>query len=585
MSDSGTGHHADRGFEAAPIYLGDLDKCRPAGALSSGPGPARWTALSYESDLVSGVMLLAGPETGAQEITYPLPVSGWHAVSIGALGGHSESDCTSVEVRLSGEKTFSRLTAPLQHGREEGRLRPAERGEAQLREVFWKVADLTGQALVLRQMFWQVAAGDGPGSVMGHTARVAYIKLVPLSNSEVSVYQADLKRTDRRRLFAHNDAHGIHYGYRPTTAEEIRRNIEPYRDTDFSRLYWEAGGGDHVNYFSKIGRLPTYDGIDDFGRQGDRLLAESWRSFRDQGVDPFQVALDYTHEIGMEFHPGYRVAGFHFPAPGDLASNGSSFYERHPELRGTGRKGNRTPRLAFTYSETRRFVVSLLREVAAHPVDGIALLYNRRPPLVEYEPPLVEGFKREYGDDPFQLDEMDTRWLLYRAGVLTQFMREVREAMDTAAREQGRARRIKVSAIVMSTEQENLYRGMDLGAWVKEGLVDTLIPDTSEPDYDSRPESWTDPRDLDFHGNPVQAGPQPHAPRHERRGLHAKGRATVPGRHRELLLLGLLREPRRPRCTVVERPAPAWPPRRGGGLDRRRRAEPGRAVHCRPQAG
>ena len=136
--------------------------------------------------------------------------------------------------------------------------------------------------------------------------------------------------------------------------------------------------------------------------------------------------------------------------------------------------------------------------MAAFPIDGVVLLYNRRPPRVEYEPPLVEGFKAEHGEDPFELDEMEPRWLSYRARILTQFMREVRETMDAASEERGGGKRIEVSAILNGTEEENLYRGMDLRAWVSEGLVDTLIPYTSAPNYNSFVESWPDARDLDF---------------------------------------------------------------------------------------
>ena len=77
--------------------------------------------------------------------------------------------------------------------------------------------------------------------------------------------------------------------------------------------------------------------------------------------------------------------------------------------------------------------------MAQRPVDGICLLYNRRMPLVEYEPPIVEGFKGQFGDDPRQLDAHDPHWLSYRAHVLTDFMREVRAAMDKEGRAQGRA--------------------------------------------------------------------------------------------------------------------------------------------------
>ena len=117
---------------------------------------------------------------------------------------------------------------------------------------------------------------------------------------------------------------------------------------------------------------------------------------------------------------------------------------------------------------------------------------------MEYEPPLVEGFKAEHGKDPRELDETDPRWLSYRATVLTQLHREVRDAMDAVAEERGLSRRIAVSAIVMSSEQENLANGMDLKAWVDEGLVDTIIPYTSVPGLSSTAEAWANASDVDY---------------------------------------------------------------------------------------
>ena len=74
---------ADRGYAADPVYVSDLDRCRPASALSTEPKWRKWRTLEYETETVSGVMLMAGPETAAPEVTYPLELSGWHAVSIG----------------------------------------------------------------------------------------------------------------------------------------------------------------------------------------------------------------------------------------------------------------------------------------------------------------------------------------------------------------------------------------------------------------------------------------------------------------------------------------------------------------------
>ena len=487
----------DRGYAANPIYVSDLDKCLPASALSTEPRWRKWRTLEYETDRFSGVMLLAGPETAAPEVTYPLAVSGWHAVSIGVYG--DQQNAIQILARLSGDDASAMLMLRelgWEPGETEGKMK--EVSAPGIRELFWKVADLTGQELMLGQQTMRVASGDGPGSLKCSDARIAYVKLVPLSEAEVDALQEERNRTDTRRLFGHSDSHVAHYGFRLTTAAEVRRQIEPYRDTDFSRIYFEAGGGDMLMHLSRIGRIPTLDGIEDFGRQGDRMFSESWRIFRDKGVNPFQVALEHAHSLGLEFHGCYRVAGFHSPPPLDREGSIATFYRCHPELRGVDRSGNRTPRLAYTYPEVRRLVVSLLREIAEYGVDGIGLWYNRRPPLVEYEPPLIEGFTAEYGEDPRQLDDKDWRWLSYRARTLTRFMREVRQAMDGVAEDMGRSKRIEITAITMSNEEENLLNAMDLRAWVGEDLVDTLIPYTHRPNLDGASESWTDARDLEF---------------------------------------------------------------------------------------
>ena len=488
---------SDSWLSQQPIYRTDLDRCTPADALATEPHLRRWRTLTYEIDSMSGTMLLAGPETAAPTITYPLNLRGLYAVSVGVLPitSSEEGHQLAVLLKRSGDETFTALTLPPQS---DGGPHHHE-----IVEMFWRITDLTDHGLQIGQNGARVAPGDNAGSFECAPARVAYFKLVPLTGGETRAFQSDVQQTDTKRLFAHNDAHGPHYQYRLTTPEDVRREIEPYRDTDFSRMYWEAGGGDQTSYFSQIGGRYTFD-LGDFGRRGDRLHVESWREFEGQEIDPFDVALKHTHEIGLQFHASYRVAGFHYPPPLDHFNTGSSFYKRHPEWRGVDRTGRQTPRMAYTFPEVRQFVISLLREMAQRPIDGICLLYNRRMPLVEYEPPVVEGFKREFGDDPHGLDAHDPRWLSYRAGVLTEFMREVRAAMDQEGRAQERSKRIEISAIVGGTERENLINGMDLAAWVGEGLVDTLIPYTSGPNYDSSVTAWTDPQQLEYFVNLVR---------------------------------------------------------------------------------
>ena len=130
-------------------------------------------------------------------------------------------------------------------------------------------------------------------------------------------------------------------------------------------------------------------------------------------------------------------------------------------------------------------MLSLFREIAAYGVDGVCMFYNRRMPVLEYETPLVDGFRERYGQDPRALDPRDRRWLAFRAETLTQFMRELRATLDEEATRLGRTTRIAVSAIVTGFEDENLFYGIDAPAWVREGLVDTLIPYSSHPAWGS----------------------------------------------------------------------------------------------------
>ena len=64
-------------------------------------------------------------------------------------------------------------------------------------------------------------------------------------------------------------------------------------------------------------------------------------------------------------------------------------------------------------------------------------------------------------------------------------------------------RRLDVSAVVAGSEAENLMQGIDLEAWVREGLVDTIIPYSPRPDFrpfffEASSMVWDDVSQLDF---------------------------------------------------------------------------------------
>ena len=205
---------ADRGLRAGPRYVADFDRCTPADALAPDATRGRWQTLPFEAEGVSGSMLFAGPETLAPDVTYPLRVEGWHAVSVGIHPtAEAESEFAQVPVKLSGDSAFTMLT----WSTEGHHLRRKE-----LQEIYWKVADLTDQSVVFSQLRRRIDPGDGLGSVQAGSARIAYLKLVPLADDEVRQLRGERASGRDRRLWAHNDAHGPHYVYR--TDDRRRRS-------------------------------------------------------------------------------------------------------------------------------------------------------------------------------------------------------------------------------------------------------------------------------------------------------------------------------------------------------------------------
>jgi hypothetical protein len=508
MPTAGAAHIGDLGLSQSPIFLTDLDRCQPAGALSGEARFGRWRTFAYSTDAFSGTLLYAGDNTAAPEVTYPVSLSGWHAISIGQLVHDHELYPWSGDllVKLSGERGFTQMGLP-------ERINPLPGGGVQLTETFLKIADLTGQDVMFKQLAVSSEFGRADGAFDCSPARPAYIKLVPLTDSEVAALQADRAREDTKRLYAHSDNHGWMGHSRPTTPDEVRGLLEPYRNTDFGRMYLETGGGDLLNYLTKIGRDHTLDAHENFSNTHYRNQAESWRSFRDQGIDPYDVAIDHVHDMGMEMHASWRVTGFHYPPPSDHFNSGDDVFTSHPEWRGRDRSGRTTPRLSYSYPGMRAFAISLLREMAEKPVDGVCLLYNRRPPFAEYEPHIVEAFRRASGEDALEIDEHDPDWLQFRAGVMTDFMRELRAGLSEVASATGRDKRVQVSAVVMKDEAENMHRALDLRTWVQEGLIDTIIPYTSAPDLNSRVPAWEEPeRELEFFLDIVRETPVTLAP-------------------------------------------------------------------------
>ena len=429
--------------------MSDMRKCEPQSALSSERRKRHWQTIEYETDEVAGTMLSAGPGTGAPDVTYPLDLRGWYSAYVGIWGlGLAPGEANMIKIRLDDDPCFTVFT------REKPSLLTLEEG-------FWKHADLTDQDIIIGQQ----------NSGFPTSASLAYVRLVPLSSEEVERIRWDRENPDARRLIGANDAFSDFWRKRSTTKEDILEMVEPYRNTDFKKLFWEVGNG-HATLVGDSSSKAFGEGIEDFPRIGDRFTAESFSILASKGIDPLKIAIEHSHGMGLELHISERVEMF-FSAPPWEEFFSTSFYSEHPELRLVDRDGTQIAGMSYAYPEVRAHYISVLKKAASYGADGAVIIYVRGPPIILYETPVVEGFKARHGVDPRELDEKDEAWLKHRASYVTVFMREVRQAMDEVGEKPGK--RLEVSAITLGRREHNLFYGFDIEAWVEQGLIDNLI--------------------------------------------------------------------------------------------------------------
>ena len=426
------------------IWFTDLRKCTPDSALREISRKKRWRAIEYESTEVSGVLVSAGPD--APDLTLDLGLEGWHAVYVGLWCREK------VRLKLTDEPCFQRLKWVKRPGR----------GDT-LEDAFFQYANLSGQKLIV------AADGRGPFGGPPATSSLAYVRCEPLTDEKVAEILREREwNDDYRKLIATNDGNCCTY---IRTETHVREYIEGYRHSDVGTLYWGIHG--------ELAGYPSQLGHDMRLFQSKGFTPAEIDLFRN-GFNPYKIALDYAHSIGLQFFVYQRMGAFGSIPP---FKSGEIFYDEeletrtfktHPEWRCIDKEGRTMLCLSYAYPGFRKVAISILCEAAEFGVDGVNLQFKRGAPFVMYEPLLVNGFKNETGLDARELDEWDEQWLRYRSRSLTEFLRELREELNQVGNRLGK--RLEISASSFPAEKENLFYGLDLETWIEEGLVDTLAP-------------------------------------------------------------------------------------------------------------
>ncbi|MBI3922860.1 MAG: hypothetical protein HY318_15675 [Armatimonadetes bacterium] len=459
------------------IMISDMGKCAPTKALSNLSKKKHWQRIPYQLGSkkepgTKGTMIWASMETNAPTLRLPLGVEGCYAIYTGLY----TSSFTPSKAWLSLDGDMADV--PLRAG-------PSTDYWA-IEEIFYRVADLTASSkLHISQQ--NSALCDSVWRKYNLGCGVAYVKLILLSEEETASFHARKGQRSSRRLAVTCDGTSFLGDYRPTTKREVLREIEFLRDTDFDTMLLHIGGSIQVAYATKVGEQ-FGQGMDDYPDVNLRYIVEACRELQSKGVNPTKVIIDGAHETGVKVHVGFRPALWGYYGPFDQFFR-TKFFNDHPQWRTVDRDGTPVSRMSWAFPQVRKRQIDVLAEAVSFGADGAHIVFNRAWPVVLYEQPFIDMFKKQYGVDPRNIDETDPRIFKVRSDIVTTFIREVRAMLDREEKFRKNGKRLELSLCVMSNEYDNMQFGLDIRRLVDEGLIDELYP-SYHPSFGAVKATW-----------------------------------------------------------------------------------------------
>lgn len=264
-------------------------------------------------------------------------------------------------------------------------------------------------------------------------------------------------KTGKPRLIYNDDGNSvvfIPHRY-PMKVEELTDLVDQFSGTPVDRYVYCLVLPRVFLHDTKVGERAwdlakgTYSSAYDFRR------AENARHLVEQGNDPVRVLGERAHRKGLQYFVSQRMNDAHFAYSREGPEKNfwtGTFWHQHPELRIGGDSKHYSRHLFdFSHSRIHDFHLAIIEETCQR-----------------YD---IEGFELDFLRHPFYFKPEEARG---KAPVMTEFVRKVRRRMQEIAREKGRELQLQV--LVPRTLEGALQIGLDVRAWIEEGLVDSLVP-------------------------------------------------------------------------------------------------------------
>ncbi len=485
------------------VILSDFARCFPHAAVGQENVKGKWWLRPYKTAggadgkaLCVEVRDKDKPETCiAPSLTYPVSLQGvydiWVCTYRPDFGG-------GIDIKLTRDKVYGTID-PWEFAIDAWPLNPGNAGK--LVEVFWKTADLSAQNIQLRQphgtyqsLWWGLC-----------NAHVAAIKLIRRDPAEVQqAAQAKATAPGRKGVIIDRDGMSLVWMWGTEDIDCILQQIEQFQYGNVEALNWCEGTTFATNF-----PHPMSTGFTGYGpicgRLGDHRYDRVEKSFQMRGLDVLQALADRCHEIGIKIYVSQRTS-----------EGGSTDQSRaHPEwfLKTGGAAGWSAN---WALPEVRTFFRDFMLYTAAnYDIDGLTIDFSR----CRYN---------------FEAGEEEPEHM-------TDYLRELRKGLDRIGEQRGKHLALNASFAGPTWYEGRTpeQQGLDVATWVRESLVDLIMPEGREVarylDLCRGTKVRCYPRycsSMDFEGNSLMANlhdPTPEEDKADRSPLFQYGPMQIAG--------------------------------------------------------
>lgn len=253
------------------------------------------------------------------------------------------------------------------------------------------------------------------------------------------------------------------------TGGEVENMLQAHLDCGISEVAWHLGRS-VLKYHSDLPQATLYSGDE---RPQTKPIGQAMAE-----RCCLRAALDFAENHGITLW-GRLAMNRHYAGGygGGLTSEWSA---SHPEWHCVGKDGIRDgSRMSYFFPEVRRERIDILCEAARIGCHGLMLDFCRQIPIMRYHPEVVAAYRQKAGVDPRELPVGSPEfmeWARFRAGFVTDFMRELRAALSTIESDIGR--KVPVIARIPDLGLEmNVIESCDVRTWAEDGLIDIICTD------------------------------------------------------------------------------------------------------------